>query len=47
MFPQFEVHVGPGALAKGAPNVLKRGPAEAVESFDTTVLLMKLTAKAS
>src|SRR5262245_57563489 len=38
---------GPWALASGAPNVLKRTPAEAVVSFDMMVLLMMFTANAS
>src|SRR6516162_10251653 len=37
----------PGALAKGAPRVLKRTPDDAVVSLDMTVLLMKSTTRAS
>src|SRR5215469_3034101 len=45
--PAAFVQLEPGALASGAPRVLNSGPADAVESLDATVLLMKRTARAS
>src|SRR5579863_2039158 len=45
--PPVLVQLDPGALASGAPRVLKSTPEEAVLSFDATVLLMKFTARAS
>src|SRR6201999_2097641 len=40
-------HPGGGVLACGAPSVLNSTPAEAVVSFEATVLLMNFTFKAS
>src|SRR6516162_6724336 len=45
--PQLAVQVGPWVLASGAPSVLKSMPDDAVESFDTIVLLIMLTFNAS
>src|ERR1035437_6157009 len=45
--PQLAVHVGPDALAKGAPSVLKSTPAEAVVSLEIMVLLTRFTSRAS
>src|SRR5215468_4014134 len=43
----FVVVGGDWLLASGAPSVLKSTPAEAVESLETTVLLMRFTASES
>src|SRR5580765_1675987 len=45
--PQFEVQVGPPALAIGAPRVLKSTPDDAVVSLPMIVLLMMLTCNES
>src|ERR1700750_2608572 len=41
------MQLDPGALASGAPRVLKSTPEDAVVSLEATVLLMKFTASAS
>ena len=41
------MQLDPGALASGAPSVLKSTPEDAVLSLDITVLLTKFTANAS
>src|SRR5256885_8630086 len=45
--PQFEVHVGPDELARGAPSVLNSTPEEAVVSLEMIVLLMMFATNAS
>src|ERR1700756_2117648 len=45
--PPPVLQLDPGALASGAPRVLKSTPEDAVVSLDATVLLMKFTARAS
>src|SRR4029077_5915153 len=45
--PVLELQPGGATVPLGAPSVSKSTPAEAVVSFETTVLLMKLTRTAS